>query len=280
MRDVSVLNIGDIVRELFLDINVHINPDIKEKLATCLGKASSDQEKYVLQTLLDNAKCAQQEKLPLCQDTGISVVFLEIGQGIHLIDGSLDETVQAAVRDAYDKGYFRKSVVADPLYRENTKDNTPALIHTEIVPGDKIKIICLAKGGGSENTSALAMLKPSEGIEGIHEFVLNTVRKAGPNACPPIIVGVGIGSTFDGCALLAKKAILRSMGERHTRQEYAELEKDLLQKINNTGIGPQGYGGKCTALEVFIETAPCHIASLPVAVNIQCHSARHQSRIL
>lgn len=280
MRKVPVQKIGEIVQDLFLEINVQIDPDIENKIRNCLKEGTSEQEKYVLKILLENADYAKEERLPLCQDTGVAVVFLEIGQDVYLTDGSLDEAIQSAVREAYEKGYFRKSVVSDPVLRENTKDNTPAFIHTEIVPGNAIKITCLAKGGGSENSSALVMLSPSAGIEGVKNFVLETVKKAGPNACPPIIVGVGIGSTFDGCALLAKKAILRKMGERHPHKAYAELEASLLKKMNETGIGPQGYGGKCTALEVFVETAPCHIASLPVAVNIQCHSARSKSRII
>ncbi|GAB6157498.1 fumarate hydratase [Desulfotomaculum varum] len=240
----------------------------------------SQSGKEILNILLENAAIAAAESLPMCQDTGVAVVFLELGQEVHIINGNLYEAVNQGVREGYQKGYLRKSLVGHPLARVNTGDNTPAVIHTKIVPGDCLKITVAPKGGGSENMSALKMLKPAEGIEGVKNFVLNTVQNAGPNPCPPLIIGVGIGGTMEKCALLAKEALLRPLGQSHPQPDIAALEKELLDKINKLGIGPAGLGGRTTALAVHIEIFGCHIASLPVAVNINCHAARHKSVVI
>ncbi len=280
MKEISADSIKAHVKEMFLQLNVRADPYVIEALQQALDQSVSEQESYALKMLIENASVAEKEKIPSCQDTGIAVVFLQIGQAVVLTGGDLKTAVESGVREAYEEGYFRKSVVSDPLLRENTGTNLPAMIHTDIVPGDRIKIQCLAKGGGSENCSTLRMLSPSAGIKGIKDFVLETIRNCGPNGCPPFIAGIGIGGSFDQCALLAKKALFREFGNRHPDPYYAEMETELLQKINKTGIGPQGYGGQCTVMEVFIETMPCHIASLPVAVNMQCHASRHLTRII
>jgi fumarate hydratase subunit alpha len=234
----------------------------------------------ILSQLLENARLARTDEVPMCQDTGLAVVFLEVGQDLH-IDGSLEEAVQEGIRKGYSDGYLRKSVVSPPIApRKNTGDNTPAIIHTRIVPGNQLKITVAPKGGGSENMSALKMLKPAEGWEGARKFVLETVEKAGPNPCPPLVVGVGLGGNFELSALLAKKALLREVGERNPDPDIASLEEQLTEDINRLGIGPAGFGGDITALGVHIETHPCHIASLPVAVNINCHAHRHREAVL
>lgn len=236
--------------------------------------------KEIIQQLLKNADIARSEEVPMCQDTGFTVVFVELGQDVHIEGGSLEDAINEGVRRGYTEGYLRKSIVGHPLERVNTGDNTPAVIHVKLVPGDKMKIIVAPKGGGSENMSGIKMLKPAEGIEGVKKFVLDTVKNAGPNPCPPIIVGVGIGGTFEKCALLAKEALLRPVGTPNSRPEIARLENELLDEINSTGIGPQGLGGRYTALAVHIEIYPAHIASLPVAVNINCHASRHKETVL
>ena len=229
---------------------------------------------------MENAEIAQTDNVPLCQDTGLAAMFIELGQDVHVVGGDFETAVQEGIRQGYKDGYLRKSMVEDPLRRKNTGDNTPGVISIRLVPGEKIKITILPKGGGSENMSAIKMLKPSDGEEGVKEFVVDTVKKAGGNPCPPIIVGVGIGGSFDKCAYLAKKALLREVGSMHADPYYASIEKELLERVNNTGIGPQGLGGRTTALAVHIEVHPCHIASLPVAVNTQCHSARHKEIVI
>jgi fumarate hydratase subunit alpha len=230
--------------------------------------------------LLKNADIARSEDVPMCQDTGFAVVFVELGQDVHIEGGALEDAINEGVRRGYTEGYLRKSIVGHPLERVNTGDNTPAVIHLKLVPGNKMKITVAPKGGGSENMSGIKMLKPAEGVEGVKKFVLDTVKAAGPNPCPPIIVGVGIGGTFEKCALLAKEALLRPVGTPSHRPEIARLERELLDEINSTGIGPQGLGGRFTALAVHIEIYPVHIASLPVAVNINCHASRHKEIVL
>jgi fumarate hydratase subunit alpha len=230
----------------------------------------------ILDQITDNARIAREEKSPMCQDTGYAVLFIEMGQEVHITGGDFTEALNEGIRQGYDEAFLRKSVLGDPIERKNTGDNTPAIVHTEIVPGDKVKIIMAPKGGGSENMSEVKMMKPSDGIEGVKEFVIDRVLRSGGNPCPPVIVGVGIGGTFEKCAYLAKKSLLRKVGDRHPNKFYADLEAELLEKINKLGVGPQGLGGTTTALDVHVEVHPCHIASLPVAVNTQCHAARHK----
>ncbi|HDQ44550.1 MAG TPA: fumarate hydratase [bacterium] len=280
MREIQTRRISDTVRELCLDSNRMLGDDILIRIRECLDQETSPTGQEVLSQILENARIAAEEQMPLCQDTGVAVVFLDVGQDVHVTGGDLYEAVQAGVARGYQDGYFRKSMVRDPLRRENTGDNTPAFIHTEIVPGDRIKITLLPKGGGSENMSEARILSPSEGPEGIKAFVLGRVRRSGANPCPPIIVGVGIGGTLELCALIAKRSLLRRIGQRHPDPCYAALETELLESVNRLGIGPQGFGGRCTALEVFVEVRPCHIASLPVAVNIQCHAARRGEAVI
>ncbi|WP_142413410.1 fumarate hydratase [Hathewaya massiliensis] len=278
MREIQVSEITKAVKDLCIEANYYLSEDVKNKI-----KKSREEEKWgtaqgILDNIIVNFDIAKNENMPICQDTGMACVFLEIGQDVHVSGGSIEDAVNAGVAEGYEEGFLRKSVVKDPLDRVNTKNNTPAVIYYDIVPGDGFKITVAPKGFGSENMSQLKMLKPADGIEGVKEFILKVVKDAGPNPCPPIIVGVGIGGTFDRAANLAKKSLLRSVDERNPNPMYAELEKEMLEKINNLGIGPQGFGGKTTALAVQIETYPTHIAGLPVAVNIQCHVARHASR--
>lgn len=275
MREVNVAAITEAVRELFINANYYLCPDIRKKLEEYREIELSQIGREILDKILENADMAARNQVAICQDTGMSVVFLEVGQDVHLVGGDIREAVNEGVRKAYQEGYLRKSVVADPIRRINTGDNTPAVIHYELVPGDKVRIQVMPKGCGSENMSAIKMLKPSDGLEGITEFVLDTVAKAGANPCPPIIVGVGIGGTFEKAALLAKKALLRSIDKGNEDGYYRELERKLLEKINNLGIGPQGMGGITTALAVNIEAYATHFAGLPVAVNITCHASRH-----
>lgn len=257
--------------------NTCLGKDVRSALASALLHEESPAGKDVLGQIIENADIARAEQAPMCQDTGLAVVFAEVGQDVHITGALLADAINAGVAKGYGEGYLRKSVVGHPLDRKNTGDNTPAVIHTEIVPGDKLRIIVAPKGAGSENMSAVRMLKPSDGADGVKSFVLDTVLAAGPNPCPPIIVGVGIGGTMEKAAFLSKKALLREVGEHSTDKVNAELETSLLEMINRTGIGPAGLGGRITALAVNVESFPCHIASLPVAVNIQCHAARHAS---
>ena len=280
MREIDVNNITENIKEMCIEVNHFLSGDMEKALSEAAVKESSERGKEVLGILCENLKTAGEEMIPICQDTGMAVVFLEIGQDVHLTGGDLTKAVNEGVRQGYEEGYLRKSVVSDPVIRKNTGDNTPAVIHTEIVSGDKIKITVAPKGFGSENMSRIHMLKPADGIEGIKEAVLKTVKEAGPNACPPFVVGVGIGGDFEECAILAKKALLRNIGEKKSdRPEHIRsLETELLEEINKTGIGPAGLGGDITALGVNIEVFPTHIAGLPVAVSICCHVNRHVSR--
>lgn len=281
MREIHVDTIIKNVENLCMDSNYYLPKDVHEALEKALEKETSPLGKDILKDILKNAEIAKEKRVPLCQDTGFTVVFLEVGQDVRVVGGDLNDAINQGVRQGYINGYLRKSIVDDPFQeRMNTNDNTPAIIHTKIVPGDKIKLIIAPKGGGSENMSALKLLKPSDGVEGIKKFILETVENAGSNPCPPIIVGVGIGGTIEYTTLLAKKALLRNLGENSKNPVVKELEKDLLESINKLGIGPQGFGGRITALGVNIETYPAHIASMPVAVNIQCHAARHKEIII
>ncbi|MFH0803109.1 MAG: fumarate hydratase [bacterium] len=281
MRTIECARITDAVAGLCAEANFILPGDVEEALSSCFKKEPSPIGREVIGALLENARIAGEESLPICQDCGLAVVFLEVGQEVRLTGGDLERAVQEGVRKAYVGRYLRKSVVDDPLFeRKNTKDNTPAVIHTEIVPGDHLKITILPKGGGSENMSALGLLAPSLGARGVVEFVVQAVERAGSNPCPPVIVGVGIGGTAEKAMLLAKRAILRKVGLKSLNPAIAELENEILERVNALGIGPQGFGGRMTALAVHIEEFPCHIASLPVAVNLQCHAARHKEAIL
>ena len=280
VREIEAARITDTVKRLCIQANVILPEDVKN----CIIKRKSEESwapaREILDRIEENFELAAAEKVPICQDTGVACVFLEIGQEVHVSGGDISDAVNEGVRRGYAEGYLRKSVVRDPLDRVNTGDNTPAMIYYDIVPGDKIKITVAPKGFGSENMSQIKMLRPSDGIEGVKAFVLKAVEEAGPNPCPPIIVGVGIGGTFDKAALLAKKALLRETGTPSADPLYAKLEEELLEKINAIGIGPQGFGGKTTALAVAVEHYPTHIAGLPVAVNINCHVARHKTEVL
>jgi fumarate hydratase subunit alpha len=280
MREIVAKRITDTVKKLCIEANTNLSEDVVEALNKALSREESPIGREILRQLINNAKVAWREKLPLCQDTGAAIVFVEIGQEVRIIDGTLVEAVNEGVSLGYHKGFLRKSIVSDPLKRKNTDDNTPAFIHTEIVPGENIKIRLLAKGGGAENCSAVKMFKPSSTKDEISDFVLETVENAGPNACPPIIVGIGVGGTFDHAPLLAKKALLREVGRHHSEKDTADWEKELLEKINKTGIGPMGLGGKTTSLAANIEKYPCHISSLPVAVNIECHAHRYKEAVI
>jgi len=281
MREISVEQITDIVKKLSIEANIISNKDLKDRLYESIQEEKSPIGKSILEQLLKNQEIAEEEKIPICQDTGFTVVFLDIGQEVILKGGDLEEAVNEGVRQGYTDGYLRKSIIENPItHPVNTRDNTPAIIHTKIVPGDRIKVTVLPKGGGAENMSRIKMLKPADGIEGIKNFVLKTVKAAGANACPPVIVGVGVGGTFDYVAYLAKKAILRAIGERNVDPLIAEHEREWLYEINKLGIGPAGFGGTVTALDVFIVVFPRHIATLPAAVNIQCNAARSKSYII
>ena len=280
MREVHVDKVSELIREMCIDSNYNLGDDVVTAFKQALETEESPTGKNVLEQLIENAKIAREEEVPMCQDTGFAVVFVEVGQDVTFVGGDVKEAINEGVRRGYQEGYLRKSIVSDPIERVNTKDNTPAVIHFDIVPGDKVKLTIAPKGGGSENMSAVKMLKPADGRQGIIDFVVNHVQTAGPNPCPPIVVGVGIGGTFEKVAYLAKKALLRPLGERHPNSLYAEMEQEILTKVNNLGIGPQGFGGRVTALDVHIETYPCHIASLPTAVNINCHASRHSERVI
>jgi fumarate hydratase subunit alpha len=279
MRQIEVAQVTRAVKEAAIAASYEPEEDLLRALARGAEAEESESGREIFRQLLENARIASEERIPMCQDCGLAVVFVELGQDVHLVGGNLEEAIQEGVRQGYGEGYLRKSL-CHPLTRANTGDNTPAVIHTEIVPGDRLKLIVVPKGGGSENMSRLYMLKPAEGLAGIKEKVVATVQEAGPNPCPPIIVGVGIGGTFERAALLAKKALLRELGLPHADPEIAGLERQLLKEINDLGIGPQGLGGRITALAVNVLMQPCHIASLPVAVNIQCHSSRHKVAVL
>jgi fumarate hydratase subunit alpha len=274
MRTVAYDEIVSTTKRLCMDANVYLGKDVIGAIEAAATRETSPLGKQVLAEILENNRLAAQEIVPICQDTGTAVVFVELGQDAHVTGGALYDAINAGVRQGYADGYLRKSIVVDPLRRKNTGDNTPAVIHLDITPGDRIRLAVLPKGGGAENMSRARMLTPADGEQGVRAFVVETVDQAGSNACPPVIVGVGIGGTFDSVGMLAKKALLRTVGERHPDPYYAALEEDLLKQINALGVGPMGYGGNVTALDVHIETAPCHIASLPVAVNLQCHAAR------
>lgn len=280
LREIDVQIIADEVARMVQEANYDLNQDVIDSLHKGLAGEESPTGQEILRQIIQNAEIAHGERVPICQDTGFAVIFMEIGQDVHFVGGSLEEAINAGVARGYTEGYLRKSILKDPLKGGNTGDNTPAIVHYDIVPGDKVKMKILPKGGGSENMSAVGMLKPADGVEGVKGFVLDRVAKAGPNPCPPIIVGVGIGGTFDKVAYLAKKAITRPVGQYHSDPDIRALEEELLSKVNDLGIGPQGLGGRTTALWLAIETHPRHIASFPVAVNIQCHAARQKDIII
>ncbi|MDE7133229.1 MAG: fumarate hydratase [Lachnospiraceae bacterium] len=280
MRMVDVADVTRNIKEMCIEANHFLAEDMDEAMRHALQEEKAPLGKQILCQLQDNLKIAGEDMIPICQDTGMAVIFMEIGQDVHFTGGSLEEAVNEGVRQGYVEGYLRKSVVGDPLIRENTKDNTPAVIHYEMVAGDSVKITVAPKGFGSENMSRVFMLKPADGIEGVKNAILTAVKDAGPNACPPMVVGVGIGGTFEKCALMAKKALTRPVNEHSEIPYVKELEEELLLKINDTGIGPGGLGGTTTALAVNINTYPTHIAGLPVAVNICCHVNRHAVRLL
>lgn len=280
MREVNVSLITQNLKEMCIEANHFLTPDMAKVFNNAVSEEKSPLGKQVLNQLKDNLKIAGEEMIPICQDTGMAVVFINVGQDVHLVGGDITDAINEGVRQGYVEGYLRKSVVKDPIYRENTKDNTPAIIHFNIVKGDKVDITVAPKGFGSENMSRVFMLKPADGIEGVKNAILTAVKDAGPNACPPMVVGVGIGGTFEKCALLAKKALIRDLGEESPIQYVKELEEEMLTKINKLGIGPGGLGGTKTALAVNIETYPTHIAGLPVGVNICCHVNRHAHRVI
>ncbi|MBT9130945.1 MAG: L(+)-tartrate dehydratase subunit alpha [candidate division WS2 bacterium] len=280
MREISAKTITEAVAKLCQEANYYLGEDVVKSLEESISKEESPLGISVLKQLLENARIAREEAVPICQDTGSAVVFVEVGQEVHIVDGLLREAIDAGVAKGYIEGYLRASMLSHPLNRKNTGNNTPAIIYTEIVPGNHIKITVVPKGGGGENMSSLKMLKPSDGVEGVKNFVVEAIKQAGSNPCPPLVVGVGIGGTFEQVALLAKKALIRPIFEHSSNPDNAKLEQELLERINNTGIGPQGLGGRTTALWVNVETFPAHIASLPVAININCHACRHKEVIL
>lgn len=280
MREIDVKEITEVVERLCIEANEHLPEDVKCALKSCRIQEDGEIAQGVLDNIIENFEIADRECVPICQDTGMACVFLEIGQEVHLTGGNLSEAVDEGVRRGYDKGYLRKSVVKDPIRRGNTGDNTPAMLYTEIVPGEQVKITVGPKGFGSENMSAIRMFKPSAGLQGIKDFIIETVENTGPNPCPPMVVGVGIGGTFDKAALLAKKALMRPLDSKNPDPYYAELEEEMLDKINTLGIGPQGFGGKTTAIGLNIETLPTHIAGMPCAININCHVTRHKTEVI
>jgi len=279
MREIDVKEIISAVKKMCMDANYYLGNDVLNAIKKFEATEESPLGKEILNQIIKNAGIAKDKKMPLCQDTGYTAVFAEVGQEVHF-NGDFNEAINEGVRQGYGDGFLRKSVVEDPLRRKNTGDNTPAIISTKLIPGDKVKITILPKGGGSENMSRIKMLKPGDGEDGVKDFVVETVKIAGGNPCPPLIIGVGIGGLFDKVAHMAKHALLREIGSKHPDPYYAAMEEELLTRINNTGVGPQGLGGRTTALAVHIEVHPCHIASLPVAVNTQCHSARHQEIVI
>ncbi|MCX5970202.1 MAG: fumarate hydratase [Coprothermobacterota bacterium] len=277
MREVAVSLLRDAVRDLCLEANVVIPDDTLQALERALIEETSLRGRSILEEILANDRRARECRLPACQDTGLAIVFLELGQDVSLVGGDLCQAINEGVRQGYRRGYLRNSVSVDPLRRANSGDNTPAVLHLEVIPGDSLRLVLLPKGGGAENASALSMLTPASGWEGVRRFVLEQVCRVGPSACPPLVLGVGVGGSFGSCALLAKKALLRPLGRSHPDPQVAAWEDELKTAVNNLGIGPMGLGGHTTALSVAIEVAPCHIASLPVAVNLNCHSHRHRS---
>jgi len=280
MKNLDLNKVTNAVEKMCMEANFYLGSDVLDNLKKIAETEVSPVGKNILNQIITNHEIAQENQVPMCQDTGIVVVFLEIGTEVY-IDGDIYEAVNEGIRRGYEKGFLRKSVVKDPLDRVNTKDNTPGIIHTKLIPGsDKVKIIVAPKGGGSENMSAIRMLKPADGIEGIKQFVVETIKSAGGNPCPPIIVGVGIGGSFEKAALLAKESLMRDINDSSSNPINAKLEDELLELVNKTGVGPMGLGGRNTALSVKIEAYPCHIASLPVAININCHAARHKEIIL
>jgi len=280
MREINSEQVARAVENLCISSNCHLSKDVWEAFRENLEKEESPLGKEVLEEILENGRMAQEEKLPICQDTGFAIVFVEMGQEVRITGGDFYEAINSGVINGYRNGYLRNSVVGDPLRRKNTGDNSPSWVHVDIVPGNRLKISVMPKGAGSENMSTVKMLSPAEGVQGVKKFVLEWVGERGANACPPLVVGVGIGGTFEGVAMLAKKALLRSIGSRNPEPFYAEMEDELLKRINNLGLGPQGLGGSTTALAVHIETYPCHIASLPLAINLQCHAIRHATIVL
>lgn len=281
MREIAADAVTETVARLCMEANYDLGKDVEAALQAALEREESEVGQGILRQILENAAIARRERVPICQDCGLAIVFLELGQEVHIVGGDLYEAVNEGVRRGYREGYLRMSVVRQPFSaRRNTGDNTPAVIHTRIVPGEHLRITVAPKGGGSENMSRLAMLTPAAGRQGIVNFVLKTVDEAGANPCPPIIVGVGIGGSFERVAYLAKYALLRPLGTPNPDPELAELERELLERVNRLGIGPQGFGGRVTALAVHVEAEPCHIASLPAAVNLQCHAARHKEAVL
>lgn len=282
MREISVSEIIDNVARICQEANFDLGEDVLTALDEAIKRENSPLAQFAIHQIKENAEIAKAEQVPMCQDCGVAVFFVEIGQDVHITDGLMEDAINEGVRRGYNEGYLRKSMVASPLYpnRKNTGDNTPAVIHYQICPGDKLKITFAPKGAGSENMSALKMLKPADGIDGIKRFVLDSVSEAGPNSCPPVIVGVGIGGTFEKAAILAKKALMRPIGKHNPDNDAASLERALLQEINSLGIGPAGFGGLTTAFAVNVEIYPCHIGSLPVAVNMNCHAARHKEVII
>lgn len=281
MREIHIDTIVRTVERLCIEANYNLGEDVEKLLREGMAEEKSDFGKYIFEQILKNVDLARRESVAMCQDTGLAVVYLEVGQDVHITGGSLNEAVNEGVRRGYINGYLRKSAVDDPLFqRVNTKDNTPAIIYTDIVPGDKIKIMVVPKGGGAENMGGIKMLKPSDGVQGVIDFVVKTVTEAGGNPCPPVIVGVGIGGTMEKATMLAKKALTREAGKHNDNPDYAQLEKVILEKINNSGVGPQGLGGRITALAVHIEYFPTHIATMPVAVNLNCHASRHAEAVI
>ena len=280
MREIQAAVITDTIERLCIEANQVLPEDIRNSIQACRANEDGEIACGILDKIIENYQIAENEQVPICQDTGMACVFLEIGQAVHITGGDLTEAVDEGVRRGYTKGYLRKSVVKDPVRRGNTGDNTPAMLYTEIVPGENIRITVGPKGFGSENMSAIRMFKPSAGIEGIKDFIIETVETAGPNPCPPMVVGVGIGGTFDKAALLAKKALMRPVDSENEDPYYADLEKEMLEKINQLGIGPQGFGGKTTAIGLNIETMPTHIAGMPCAINISCHVTRHKTEVI
>lgn len=276
MREILASEITKAVEKLSIDASYYLTEDVLCGLKKAAVTEESPLGKEIIETIVENAVLAKENDVPICQDTGMAVIFVKLGQDVHIIGGDIYQAINAGVASGYTKGYLRKSVVNDPVFaRINTKDNTPAVVHLQIVPGDKIDITLAPKGFGSENMGALKMCKPSEGVEGVIDFVVETVKKAGPNPCPPIVVGVGIGGTMEKATMLAKESLIRPLGKSNSDEKYAQLEKEILAKVNASGIGPQGLGGRTTALAVHIEYYPTHIAGMPVAVNINCHASRH-----
>ena len=280
MREINCSQITECVRDMCIEATHFLSDDMKEALCEAVKNEKSALGKQVLESLQENLKIAGEDMIPICQDTGMAILFVELGQDVHITGGLLEDAINEGVRRGYTEGYLRKSVVEDPIYRKNTNDNTPGIIHYSIVPGDKVKLTLAPKGFGSENMSRVVMLKPADGIEGVKRVILETVEAAGPNACPPLVVGVGIGGDFEKCALMAKHALTREVGVHSEIPYVSDLEKEMLEKINQLGIGPGGLGGTVTAFAVNIETYPTHIAGLPVAVNICCHVNRHSTRLV